>query len=131
MARRWVLSLHIMATCVDIAEAEYPTKYKGHDIIPMEGKSLAPIFKKGHREGHEYYGFEHFNERAFISNDGWKIIKPGRKADWELYDLNTDRSEKHNVADSHPERVDRMVKEYEAWANRCMVEPYPGQKKSQ
>lgn len=123
--------MDIMATCVDIAGAEYPSEYKGHDIIPMEGKSLVPIFRKGVREGHDYYGFEHFNERAFISNDGWKIIKPGRKAKWELYNLNTDRSEKHNVADKYPERVAAMVKEYEAWAKRCMVEPYPGQNKQQ
>lgn len=123
--------MDIMATCVDIAGAEYPSEYKGHEIIPMEGKSLVPIFSKGSREGHDYYGFEHFNERAFISNDGWKIIKPGRKAEWELYNLNTDRSEKHNIADKYPERVATMVKEYEAWAKRCMVEPYPGQNKQQ
>lgn len=61
--------MDIMATCVDLADAEYPTTYKGHDILPMEGKSLLPIFKTGHRKGHDYLGFEHFNERAFLSND--------------------------------------------------------------
>ena len=34
--------MDIMATCVDLADAEYPTTYKGHDILPMEGKSLLP-----------------------------------------------------------------------------------------
>ena len=70
--------MDIMATCVDLADAEYPTTYKGHDILPMEGKSLLPIFKTGHRKGHDYLGFEHFNERAFLSNDGWSIryIRP-------------------------------------------------------
>ena len=51
--------MDIMATCVDLADAEYPTTYKGHDILPMEGKSLLPIFKTGHRKGHDYLGFEH------------------------------------------------------------------------
>ena len=46
--------MDIMATCIDMAGATYPTKYKGNDIIPLEGKSLVPIFKTGHREGHDY-----------------------------------------------------------------------------
>lgn len=122
--------MDIMATCIDLAGASYPEKYKGHDIIPMEGISLVPIFKTGEREGHEYLGFEHFNERAFISEDGWKIVRPsGNKSEWELYNLNEDRSELHNLAASQPDRVNRMVKAYEEWAKRCMVEPYPGQKK--
>lgn len=119
--------MDIMATCVDLAKATYPAKYKGHSIIPMEGMSLLPVFKTGHRMGHSYIGFEHFNERAFLSNDGWKIVCPGRIAKWELYNLNVDRSEKHNVAKLYPEKVLEMVKVYEKWAKRCLVEPYPGE----
>ena len=121
--------MDIMATCIDMAGATYPTKYKGNDIIPLEGKSLVPIFKTGHREGHNYLGFEHYNERAFLSNDGWKLVRPGENAKWELYNLNEDRSEMHNLAAQYPEKVAEMTKAYEAWAKRCMVEPYPGQKK--
>lgn len=119
--------MDIMATCVDLAGAEYPDTYKGHEIIPMEGISLVPVFKTGHREGHEYLGFEHFNERAFLSSDGWKIVKPCNRADWELYNLNEDRSEQHDLASQYPDRLAEMVSAYEAWAKRCMVEPYPGQ----
>ena len=121
--------MDIMATCVDLADAEYPATYKGHDILPMEGKSLLPIFKTGHRKGHDYLGFEHFNERAFLSNDGWKLVRPKNNSQWELYNLNEDRSEQHDLAAKYPEKVAEMSKAYEAWAKRCMVEPYPGQKK--
>lgn len=119
--------MDIMATCLELSGAEYPTEYKGHQIIPLEGLSLVPIFKTGHREGHEYLGFEHFNERAFISSDGWKIVRPGNKAPWELYNLNEDRTEKHNVAAEHPDILEKMTAEYEEWAKRCMVEPTPDQ----
>lgn len=121
--------MDVMATCVDLAGANYPETYKGHEIIPMEGLSLVPLFKTGHREGHEYLGFEHFCESAFISRDGWKIVRPGQKAEWELYNLNEDRSETHNVAAQHPEIVEKMVKAYDEWTERCMVVPFPGQKK--
>lgn len=118
--------MDIMATCVELAGAEYPETYNGNEIIPMEGISLVPIFTRGHREGHEYLGFEHFHERAFISADGWKIVRPKHKGKWELYDLNKDRSEQHDIADLHPEKVAEMVAAYEEWAKRCMVEPSPG-----
>lgn len=120
--------MDIMATCVDLAEARYPQTYKGHTIIPLEGESLVPIFKTGNRQGHNYLGFEHFNERAFLSKDGWKLVRPGERAPWELYNLAEDRSECHNLAEQYPEKVLEMVKAYENWAKRCMVEPYPGQK---
>lgn len=115
----------LMATCIDLAKATYPKQHHDKSIIPLEGKSLVPIFKGKKRKGHDYLAFEHFNEKALISNDGWKIVQPGNKAAWELYNLNTDRTEMNNVATEHPERLQKMQKQYEKWARRCMVLPAP------
>ncbi len=118
--------MDIMATCIDLAGAEYPSEYNGHAIIPMEGKSLVPILKKGTREGHEYIGFEHFGERALISADGWKLVHsnaPG--SEWELYNLNSDRTEMHDAAAENPETIGKMVAEYDRWAVRTLVVPAP------
>jgi arylsulfatase len=118
--------MDIMATCVDLAKAKYPKEYNGKQIIPMEGMSLSPIFQKGKREGHQYIGFEHFNEKALIGADRWKILKkPGKDTKWELYDLNNDRTEMYDVSAQHPEKVKAMVQEYDDWAKRCMVVPAP------
>ncbi len=118
--------IDFMATCLELGQAIYPTTYNGNEIRPVEGISLLPIFQTGKREGHEIIGFEHFNEKALMSKDGWKIIQPNRKdATWELYDLNTDRTEKDNVAGRYPERLNRMVSQYEGWAKRTMVVPAP------
>lgn len=117
--------IDVMATCLDLSGATYPTTYQGNDIIPYEGISLAPIFQTGVRKGHPVIGFEHFNEKALVSEDGWKIVQPGNKADWELYDLNRDRTEMHNVATEYPDRLQNMIDLYEAWANRTMVYPAP------
>lgn len=51
------------------------------------------------------------------------------KAQWELYNLNEDRSEQLNVSAQHPDKMAEMIKEYEVWVKRCMVEPCPEQKK--
>ena len=117
--------IDVMATCLDLTGADYPTQYKGNDIIPFQGVSMNPIFKKGKRKGHDYIGFEHFREKALISADGWKLIQAGDKKPWELYNLNEDRSEQHNVAEKYPKRLKKMLKQYTQWANSTMVEPAP------
>ncbi|MDD4515886.1 arylsulfatase [Massilibacteroides sp.] len=117
--------IDVMATSIELSGAEYPKKYAGNDIIPLEGKSIIPILEKGKRNGHKIIGFEHFNEKALMSDDGWKIIQPGKKAQWELYNLNEDRSELKNLADKYPDKVAQMVKEYQIWAEKTMVLPAP------
>ncbi|MDU1889728.1 MAG: arylsulfatase [Dysgonomonas sp.] len=117
--------IDIMATCLDLAKAEYPKVYKGNTIIPLEGKSLVPVFTEGKRKGHDYLGFEHFNEKALIDKDGWKIVNPGGNKPWELYNLNNDRTELNNLASDNKKRLDKMVKQYQSWAERCMVVPAP------
>ncbi|MDR1200143.1 MAG: arylsulfatase [Tannerellaceae bacterium] len=117
--------IDIMATCIELSESEYPKNYKGNTILPVEGKSLVPILQTGKREGHKIIGFEHFNEKALMSDDGWKIVRPGKNASWELYNLNTDRSEQHDLADKYPDRVAQMDKQYEDWAKRTLVVPAP------
>lgn len=124
--------IDIMATCIDLARAKYPEIYNGNKIIPLEGQSLLPIFKKGKRAGHEYLGFEHINERAFIGKDGWKIVKRSdNNSKWELYNLNSDRSEMIDLASKYPEKISKMVKEYKKWAKRCLVVPAPKNNKSE
>ncbi|MDR1116487.1 MAG: arylsulfatase [Tannerella sp.] len=115
----------MMATALDVTQSRYPEAYGGNTIIPFEGRSIVPILETGRREGHPAIGFEHFNEKALMSRDGWKIIQPGRNAAWELYDLNTDRTEMHNVATENPERLARMITQYNEWAKRTMVLPAP------
>jgi len=117
--------IDIMATGLELAQAEYPEEYNGNSILPFEGKSIVPLLKTGKREGHEIIGFEHFNEKALMSNDGWKIIQPGKNAEWELYNLNADRTEMHNVATDYPDKLNKMITQYESWANRTMVIPSP------
>ncbi|GHV00178.1 arylsulfatase [Bacteroidia bacterium] len=120
--------MDIMATCVDLAGADYPEVYAGNAIIPLEGRSLAPVFATGVRRGHDCLGFEHFRQSAFITRDGWKIVRQGGDARWELYDLKNDPSEMHDMAAAQPERVASMTALYGQWADKTLVEPSPGRK---
>jgi arylsulfatase len=59
-----------------------------------------------------------------VRSGAWKLV--ARRGDpWELYNLNTDRTELNNLAAAEPERVAALTREYEAWAKRCGVQPWP------
>lgn len=118
--------MDIMATCVDLGKTKYPTRYQNREIIAMEGKSLCPIFEERVREGHPFLGFEHFGEQALIAKEGWKIVRPNRPdAEWELYQLNTDRTEMHNLASSKQAVRDSLITVFNEWAERSKVVPAP------
>lgn len=115
----------IMATCLDVAGAEYPTEMGGETIQPMEGVSLAPVFASGDREGHDAIYFEHFGARG-IRQEDWKLVSLKDKP-WELYDLGKDFTETTNLAEKHPERVKELAGAWHKWAERARVFPTPEQ----
>lgn len=119
--------IDIMATCLEITNASYPDKYNGYDIQPYMGVSMLPIFEGEEQSVERDSCFEHFNEKALIDAEGWKIVQPSdsKTQAWELYDLNTDRSEMFNLASKYPNRVKAMVKRYLEWEKQCKVVPRP------
>jgi arylsulfatase A-like enzyme len=113
--------IDIMATCCDVAGAPYPKTFKDKPITPMEGKSLLPVFQGKQREDHELIGWEHFGNRAARAGK-WKIVEEkGTPGDWELYDLEKDRTELRNLATQEAQVLEDMKSRYAAWAKRVGV----------
>ena len=111
----------LMATFVDAAGARHPDSYHGHPILPLEGKSLLPVFRGGSRPDRSPVFWEHEGNRA-VRLDQWKLVSryPGG---WELYDMKTDRTELNDLADKHPEKVKELSALYDQWSQRCGVIP--------
>jgi arylsulfatase len=114
--------IDIMATCVDVGGAVYPAEYASHDIRPMEGRSLAPAFKGGSIERDGLF-WEHEGNRA-VRVGKWKLVAKGPAGAWELYDMEADRTELHDVAAKEPQRVAEMKAKWEKWARRANVLPW-------
>jgi arylsulfatase len=109
----------IMATCVDMAQAEYPETFEGHPITPLAGKSLLPVFDGKTWEPHARLFWEHEGNRA-VREGRWKLVA-ARQNEWELYDLEADRTELHNLAKEQPDRAAALLKTWEDWAAGCGV----------
>lgn len=112
----------VMATLVEIAGAKHPDNYEGHPIQPLEGKSLLPIFEGKRRPNSSPIFWEHEGNRA-VRLQEWKLVARNGQA-WELYNVETDRTEQNNLASTHPEKVEEMSDLYAAWAKRCNVLPF-------
>jgi arylsulfatase len=117
----------LMATCVDVAKATYPQDSNGHAIEPMEGRSLVPAFANRPIERDALY-WEHEGNAAIRVGD-WKLVRLGYSGPWELYDLETDRNELHNLAATEPARAEAMAAKWNNWADRAHVKPYPARAK--
>jgi arylsulfatase A-like enzyme len=114
--------IDVMATCLDVAGAKYPTLHNREPVLPMEGRSLTPAFQGKSIARHDAFYWEHEGNCAVV--DGrYKLVSrfPDR---WELYDLEADRCELRDLAGSEAARLQRMVGRYDGWASRCNVLPW-------
>lgn len=109
--------IDVMATCLGVAGVEYPAEFRGRHPLPMEGKSLAPVFRGEQRPGHELLAWNCGRGRAIQMGD-WKLVRPRDDRPWELYNLESDIGETDNQAATQPDRVSTMAAKYEDWRQR-------------
>lgn len=99
--------IDLMATCLDVGQADYATEVDGRKIEPLMGRSLAPVFAGQDRESADYLYF-HFGPNRALRQGDWKIASL-RTGPWELFNMRTDRNEANDLASQHPERVREMA----------------------
>jgi arylsulfatase len=140
----------IMATCMELAGAEYPEEADGRSIIPHSSASLVPAIRAavdGEANGRtasrsspgtsssQLLQIEHEGNRA-VRLDNWKLVsfyteargwvnrKVGRgrrTGAWELYDLSSDRTEETDLSADEPQRLREMIEIYDEWAAHSAV----------
>ncbi len=116
--------IDIMATCVDLAGANYPERFHGEPIHPKQGVSLMPAFHGNELNRQEPLFFEHEGNRA-LRDGKWKLVAKGAGSDWELYNIDADRSELNNLAEERPRRRKQMAKQWEEMARQFHAIPWP------
>lgn len=105
----------IVATVYDILGVTPPAVVKGFEQMPVTGKSFKSVINDPAAPAtNTVQHFENAGSLAVVAN-GWKAVlkhTPGQSYDdekWELYDLNTDRSECNDLAAAQPAKLDEMI----------------------
>jgi arylsulfatase len=125
-------AIDITPTALDVAGLTAPEQVKGVDQKPLEGSSMRYTFGSPEAPTTKRTQYFEMNGQRAIWQDGWKavthhepMISPmlllgGDAAAvtdfdddrWELYHLDSDWNEVHDLADQEPERLAAMV---DAW----------------
>ncbi|SFM35084.1 arylsulfatase [Shimia aestuarii] len=119
----------LVPTLLDVLGIEGPNQIGDVPQMPFEGESFAASFhnaKTPARSRPQY--FEMFGHRGLWA-DGWKAVSyhapgtPFEEDEWELYNLDQDFSEVHDLADQEPERLKAMIDLWWKEAEACKVLP--------
>lgn len=111
--------IDIMATCVDASGAAYPAT---DGVVPMQGRSLLPLIEDRPAQHGRTLFWEHEGNCA-ARRGRWKLVRRFQ-GPWELYDMDTDRTELHDLAAAKPDRVLDLAASWDAWARAAGVLPW-------
>ncbi|WP_309707093.1 arylsulfatase [Armatimonas sp.] len=112
--------IDILATVTEVGQGSYP----GGKVRPKEGVSLLPAFSGKPLARKSPLFWEHEGNRA-VREGRWKLVAKENQP-WELYDIQTDRSEQTNLAAKDPARVQALSAAWDTWAKRADVLPLGG-----
>jgi arylsulfatase A-like enzyme len=110
----------IPATILAAAGVSPPTEFEGKTVIPVQGKSLAPILRGERsvvRGENDWLGWELFGNRAVREGD-WKLLRlcsPAGTGGWQLYNLKDDPGETRDVASEHPDILKTLQGRWEEY----------------
>lgn len=106
--------IDILPTLAEVAGGKAPAACAGTSMAGMlAGRKVrrGPLF------------WEHEGNRA-VRDGKWKITAVHPEGTWELYDIDADRTEMHDLAAKYPERVQRMAAQWERWAKANRAIPW-------
>lgn len=118
-------AVDLMPTLLDLLQIAPPAEIAGVPQSPIEGVSFAHTLNKPDvATKHLTQYFEMMGSRA-LYHDGWKAVVfhpmmgfaydgsdaslPFDRDEWELYNIDNDRAEIHNLAETHPEKLQEMI----------------------
>lgn len=124
--------IDLVPTLLELAGLPHPgPQFQGRDILPVQGVSLAGLVDgrtESVRGAEAALGWEIFGKRG-LRQGRWKILWETadarwwdsdalgiRRGAWQLYDLESDPAETIDRAADHPERLQAMIRLWEAYA---------------
>lgn len=113
----------IVETCLDVAKAKRPSSLNGQPVPKGEGESLKNLLTGKMKKLHSEAIFSEHEGNCMVRKAQWKLVKFFGEP-WELYNIETDRTETNNLVTQYPEIANQLTKEFDAWAKRVGVIPW-------
>jgi arylsulfatase len=113
--------MDFMPTFLELAGASYPSTYRGQSLIPLEGRSLLPVFHGRDMGWIPDLKWAYRGCRAIRQGD-WKLVWDKAFKQWELYHLVHDRTEMTDLSLQYPDRVQAMAESWDFWAVHLGIE---------
>jgi len=135
--------IDLAATIYDVLDIDPPAQFAGVDQKPIDGVSIAPSFTDPTAmSGHTTQYFEIMGSRG-IYHDGWFAGAFGprnpwdpkhnrfrgwepEEDQWELYDLRVDYSQAHDLAETHPDKLAELRRQFDEHAEANQAFPIGG-----
>lgn len=106
-----------MPSLLEIAGVTYPSTYQNNTVYPMVGESFISKIKNNSWSRRNPIFYEWAGNRSIIDGK-WKMVSTYPKNQWELYDLENDRTESKDLAKSFPAIVEKLDNAYQLWARK-------------
>ncbi|MCR9293422.1 MAG: sulfatase [bacterium] len=116
----------------------YPTLLEMLDLPPLpeqhiDGRSFVPALKgQDYERGPIYWHFPHYSNHGYQSPGGairlgnYKLLEYYENGTVQLFDLEKDIGEQHDLADAQPDVRERLTKMLHAWRDEVDAQmPYP------
>lgn len=113
--------IDIVPTILEAAGVSHPTTFKGHAVLPLEGRSFVSSLVNPSTTQARQIGFEHESNRAWIDGSFKLVVRHQNDDQVELYNLATDPTELNNLAAAQPTRTANLVNAWNNWATRVGV----------
>jgi arylsulfatase len=113
---QYLHAVDVVPMLYDVLDVEPPDVLKGWTQAPIEGESFAASFAETEAPGRTTQFYSMLGMRA-LYHEGWlaTTLHPPisgwgkfERDVWELYDLRSDRSQMHDIAAEHPDRLEAL-----------------------
>jgi arylsulfatase A-like enzyme len=129
LRRQYVHVVDLLPTLLELTGVEAPTERLGQPLIPMAGTSFAAtLADAGHPAIRTEQVYECQGHRGYY-RDGWEVVTRHRPLtpfdddEWELFELDTDPTERRDLAADQPERVADLSAAWDAAARAEQIYP--------
>jgi arylsulfatase A-like enzyme len=120
--------IDVLPTCLEVAGAKPLATINGAKTQPLEGASLASVLRGEQRPAPTQLLWE-WSGNCAVREGKWKAVWDTLNAakQWQLYDIDADRTETTDLAAQNPDVVKKLSADYLRWA-KALGRRIPGQK---